>query len=162
MAEEKKQAAALEIVIDDGYQRVPIKNLSGEEIGEFYFNPTDIGIIQRYNETMAKFDEIVAPLENVDISEDGTADNEDMAAVEAINEAEKRLFEACDYIFNGSMSKAFFGRVHPFSPINGVFYCETALSKVGAFISAQFEQETEKVNQRLNQYVSKYGKGKKK
>lgn len=161
MAEEKKQAA-LKIVIDDGSQRIPIENLAGDEIGVFYFRPTDIGIIQRYNETMEKFDEILAPLENVDITEEGTANEGDTAAMTAINEAEKKLFEACDYIFDGNMSEAFFGKMHPFSPIGGVFYCESALSKVGAFISSQFEQETAKVNQRLNQYVGKYGKGKKK
>lgn len=161
MAEEKKQAA-LKIVIDDGSQRIPIENLAGDEIGVFYFRPTDIGIIQRYNETMEKFDEILAPLENVDITEEGTANEGDTAALEAINDAEKKLFEACDYIFDGNMSEAFFGKMHPFSPIGGVFYCESALSKVGAFISSQFEQETAKVNQRLNQYVGKYGKGKKK
>lgn len=160
MAEEKKQA--LKIVIDDGSQRIPIENLAGDEIGVFYFRPTDIGIIQRYNETMEKFDEILAPLENVDITEEGTANEGDTAALNAITEAEKKLFEACDYIFDGNMSEAFFGKMHPFSPIGGVFYCESALSKVGAFISSQFEQETEKVNQRLNQYVGKYGKGKKK
>lgn len=161
MAEEKKKQAALEIVVDDGSQRVPIKNLSGDEIGVFYFHPTDVGIIQRYNEKMAKFDEIVAPLEAVDINADGTADADDNTAVDALKEAEKRLYEACDYIFGGNMSEAFFGEMHPFSPVGGVFYCETALNKVGAFISAQFEQETTKINNRLKKYVGKYGKGNK-
>lgn len=160
MAEEKKQAA-LEIVVDDGSQRVPIKNLSGDEIGVFYFHPTDVGIIQRYNERMSKFDEIVAPLEEVDINADGTANTDDGAAIDALKEAEKRLYEACDYIFGGNMSEAFFGKMHPFSPVGGVFYCETALNKVGAFISAQFEQETTKINNRLKKYVGKYGKGNK-
>ncbi|MBR0411057.1 MAG: hypothetical protein IJI25_08665 [Eubacterium sp.] len=160
MAGENKQTA-LEIVIDEGSQRVPIKNLAGEEIGVFYFRPTDIGIIQRYNDTVSKFDEIVAPLENIDISAEGTADADDDAAMKALDEAEKRLFEACDYIFGGNMSEAFFGKMHPFSPIGGVFYCETALEKVGSFIASQFDQETKKVSKRLNKYVGRYGKGKK-
>ncbi len=160
MAEEIRQDA-LEIVIDDGSKKVPIRNLSGDEIGVFYFHPTDVGIISRYNERMAKFDEIVAPLESVNINSDGTADENDMAAVEALAEAEKRLYEACDYIFGGNMSEAFFGKMHPFSPVGGIFYCETALEKVGAFISAQFEQETAKISTRMKKYVNKYGKGKK-
>jgi hypothetical protein len=45
--------------------------------------------------------------------------------------------------------------------VGGLFYCESALNKVGAFISEQFEQETTKINSRLKQYVGKYGKGKK-
>lgn len=157
MAETKKQKA-LEIVVDDGSQRVPIRNTAGDEIGVFFFHPTDVGIIQRYNDSMAKFDEIVAPLENVDINSDGTADAGDSSAIEALTEAEKRLYEVCDYIFGGNMSEAFFGKMHPFSPVGGTFYCETVLEKVGAFISEQFEQETTKINKRLKKYVGKYGK----
>lgn len=159
---ENKQALGLEIAVDDGSQRVPINNKFGEEIGVFYFRPTDLKIIERYNETVAKFDEILAPLEAVNISADGTADEDDMPAMEALKEAEKRLYEACDYIFDGNMSEAFFGKMHPFSPINGVFYCETALNAVGNFIAAQFSQETKKVNKRLDKYVGKYAKGSKK
>lgn len=150
----------MKIVVDDGSQRVSIENTAGEEIGVFAFRPTDIAIVQRYNEAMAKFDEIVAPLENVGVAADGTAESGDDKALEAINEAEKRLYEACDYVFGGNMSEAFFGKMHPFSPINGVFYCETALNQLGAFISAQFEQETTKINNRLKKYVGSYVKTK--
>ena len=160
MAENKKQAT-LEIVVDDGSQRVPIRNTSGEEIGVFYFRPTDVAIIQRYNDTIAKFDEILAPLENVSIGADGTADETDDAALAALNEAEKRLFDACDYIFGGNLSEAFFGKMHPFSPIGGVFYCETVLNKVGQFIAAQFEQETGKISKRLDGYIKQYDRRKK-
>ena len=134
-----------EIVIDDGSQRISIKNKLGDEIGVFLFRPTDIAIIQRYNEIAAKFDEIVAPLEDIDINSDGTADEADKHAAEVLAEAEKRMFEACDYLFDGNMSEAFFGKMHPFSPVGGAFYCETALTAVGQFIATQFEQETKKI-----------------
>ena len=152
---------ALEITVDDGSQRIAIKNLDGEEIGVFRFRPTDVAIIQRYNEVANKFDEILAPLEDVSIAADGTAEDGNDKSAEALNEAEKRLFEACDYIFDGNVSEAFFGKMHPFSPVNGVFYCESVLAKLGDFIAGQFQQETKKINKRLNQYVGKYGpKGK--
>ena len=160
MAEENKQKS-LEIVVDDGSQRIPIKNLAGDEIGVFYFRPTDVGIIKRFNETVAKFDRLTEPLEGIAITPDGEADESDTKAAAALEEAEKRLYEACDYIFDGNMSEAFFGKMHPFSPINGTFYCESVLAKLGDFIAAQFQQETKKINKRLNQYVGKYGsKGK--
>lgn len=162
MAEEMKTGAEnnmeLGIVIDDGSRRVPIRNMAGEEIGVFYFRPTDVGIISRYNESMSKFDEIMAPLEELDINADGTAaDQADEDSVNALREAEKRLYDACDYIFGGNMSEAFFGRMHPFSPIGGVFYCEKALERLGAFISDQFEAESLEVSKRLDKYVGKYG-----
>ena len=146
----------LEITVDDGTQRIPIKNKHGDEVGVFFFRPTDIGIIDRYNKMAAKFDEITAPLENVSISPDGTAADDDTASIQALNEAEKRLFDAVDYLFGGNMAEAFFGKMHPFSPVNGSFYCESAIEAVGKYISAQFEQETQKVNRRVDRYTNRY------
>lgn len=154
MAEAKNMMT--EIVIDDGSVEVPIKNKRGEQIGVFYFRPTDIGFIDRFNQTVGKFDDIVAPLENVNINPDGTADENEQADTEAMREAEKRLYEACDYMFDGNMSEAFFGQMNPFSPVNGRFYCEHALEAVGNYISAQFEQETKKINKRVERYTHGY------
>ena len=145
-----------EIVIDDGSVEVPIKNRQGAQIGVFYFRPTDIGFIDRYNKIIGKFDEITAPLENVNIKPDGTADEEEQAETEALHEAEKRLYEACDYMFDGNMSEAFFGSMNPFSPVGGRFYCEHALEAVGKYISAQFEQETAKISKRVERYTHGY------
>lgn len=150
----------IEIVIDDGSVKVPIHNKHGEEIGVFYFRPTDIGIVDRYNQMVDKFDAITAPLESVNINADGTADAADAIGVEALHEAEKRLYEACDFMFGGNMSEAFFGKMHPFSPVNGAFYCETAIEAVGKFIAAQFSRETGKISRRVNRYTKGYSKGK--
>ena len=159
MAEDMKQTT-MKIVVDDGARRISIENLQGDEIGVFYFRPTDIGIIERYNEMTSKLDDIVAPLENLDIKDDGTVDASNEADAAALKEAEKRLFEACDYMFGGNMSEAFFGKMHPFSPVGGLFYCEQALSKVGAFIATQFGQEQQLISNRVDKYVGKYGKKK--
>ena len=145
-----------EIVIDDGSVEVPIKNKQGAQIGVFYFRPTDIGFIDRYNKTVGKFDDIVAPLENVNIKPDGTAEEQEQADADALREAEKRLYEACDYMFDGNMSEAFFGSMNPFSPVGGRFYCEHALEAVGKYISAQFEQETAKIEKRVQRYTHGY------
>ena len=63
------------IIVDDGSVKESIRNKHGDEIGVFYFRPTDIGIIDRYNKIAADFDNITAPLENVNINPDGTADD---------------------------------------------------------------------------------------
>ncbi len=144
----------VEIVIDDGSERVPIKNHFGDEIGVFYFRPTDMGIIDRYNEIAKKFSEITEPLEKAEISPEGTVEDlSDEESIAALKEAEKRLCEAVDYLFDGNMSKAFFGRMHPFSPVGGRFYCESAIEHVGQFISARFDAETEKISKRVEKYT---------
>ena len=72
----------------------------------------------------------------------------DPAAVQALEEAKQRLFTLCDYLFGGNLSEAFFGSMHPFSPVNGAFYCENVITSVGNFISKQFDRETVKINNR--------------
>lgn len=159
----KTNDAALEIRIDDGSRRVPIRNMQGEEIGVFYFHPTDIGIIDRYNNMVDKLDKVTEPLENISISADGTADDlADSKDVEALHEAESRLYEALNEMFGGNMAEAFFGKMHPFSPVEGSFYCEKAIEAVGAFIAAQFDTETRKMDKRVNKYTKDYKPGKRK
>lgn len=152
---EKKLA---KIVVDDGSQQVSIENQYGEEIGVFRFHPTDIGIVNRFNEMANEFDKVVEPLGETDIGADGTANEADTKAVEALNEAERRLYKIVNYIFGGDMASAFFGSMHPFSPVNGSFYCEVVLNMVGKYISEQFEAETAKYTKRIGKYTKGYSK----
>lgn len=159
----KKRPAAIpeavipEIIVDDGIQRIPIRNRQGDEIGVFCFRPTDIGIVDRYNEMISKFDEITAPLENIGVTPEGDApDDATQEQADALKEAQKRLFEVCDYMFDGNLSEAFFGKMNPFSPVNGRFYCENALEAVGKYISAQFDHEVKTISARAAKYTKGY------
>ncbi len=140
-----------EIVVDDGYLRIPVKNTYGEQIGVFCFNPTDIGILKRFEEVRNKFESVVEPLQETNINPDGTGTN--TTDVQQIEEAEKRLYDLCDYLFGGEFSKAFFGKVNPFSPIDGKFYCENALNMVANFISKKFDTEVSKISTRVDKYT---------
>jgi hypothetical protein len=160
MVENNASNNEMRIVVDEGSVKVPICNKHGDEIGVFYFAPADIGIIDRYNKVAKDFETITEPLQSANISANGTVDEKNEAELAAIKEAEKRLYGACDYLFGGNMSEAFFGKVHPFSPVNGRFYCENALEAVGKFISRQFDRETDKINSRVNKYTHGYKTGK--
>lgn len=147
----------LRIVVDDGSVDVPVYNTHGDKVGMFKFRPTDIGIIKRFNEVSEKFGDIVKPLEDVNIGGDGKAERE--SDVRVLTEAENKLYELCDYLFDGEMSKAFFGKMNPFSPVNGSFYCEEALNRVADFISKQFDSETKKIDKKLDKYLHGYRTG---
>ena len=151
-------APALSITLDDGSRHVPIFNLYGEQIGEFKFRPTDIGIANRFQEKIEEFSKLAEPLEKVNINADGTVDEEENTAeaIEAFNEAEARLFKLVDYIFGGNASEAFFGHMHPFSPVSDNFYCMLMLEKLGEFIGQQLDVEMPKVNASVSKYTSKY------
>lgn len=159
MADEKKVVFS-GITVDDGSVDVPIRNKQQEVIGTFVFRPTDIGILERYDKVVGDFDKITAPLESVNIKADGTVDEKNEAEMAALKEAEQRLYEACNYLFGGNFAEAFFGKMHPFSPVNGRFYCENALNAVGQYISVQFEREVKKINTRVERYTHGYRTGK--
>ena len=82
------------ITVDDGSVKESILNKFGDEIGVFYFRPTDIGIIDRYNKVAKDFEKIVEPLQNVYVNPDGTTDENNEAELEAMKKAEKLLFES--------------------------------------------------------------------
>ena len=53
----------LAIVLDDRKISVPVVNTLGEQIGVFRFDPTDIGMVERYNEVAEKF---TSALQNIE------------------------------------------------------------------------------------------------
>ncbi|MBQ5686450.1 MAG: hypothetical protein IIV23_02010 [Ruminococcus sp.] len=143
------------ITVDDGSKRVPIRNTQGEEIGVFYFRPTDIGIIERFNKMAETFDTIMEPLNVIEGDFDGDAEKLEGAQLDALREAENRLYTAVNELFGGDVAGAFFGSMHPFSPVNGNFYCENVLQAVGQFISSEFDAETKKMNARVEKYTNR-------
>ena len=144
------------ITVDDGLRRVPIRNTYGDEIGVFFFHPTDMGIIERYNAMINDYPSIVEPLEGISINAEGEVDGGDEKQIAALTEAENRMKDAVNKLFKSdSAGELFFGSMHPFSPVNGTFYCEGVLEAVGKYITAQFETETAKFSERVAKYTKR-------
>lgn len=159
MADIKAFAVPTEIVVDDGSVRVPIKNLHGEEIGVFYFRPTDVGIIERYNDLLPRLDSIIEPLKDVSLDREGNpTDDSTEEQIIAINASKERLFEELNTLFGGDMASAFFGKQNPFSPVGGKYYLENAIEAVGNYIGLQFGVEAEKMSAKAKKYTEGYEK----
>lgn len=157
--EEQAAVDALQITVDDGAVKIPVKNLMGDEIGVYYFHPTDVGILKRLKEVKEKLPAVVEPLAEMNINADGTAtDSENEARLAA---AERNLYDLCDYLFGGkNTAEAFFGTMKPFSPVDGKFYCENALNAIFAFIAKRFQVESENVSLRVGKYTHGLRSGK--
>lgn len=150
------------VVINDGRRKVTIKNQNGDVIGSFRFNPTDINIVNRYNESVAKFEDIVKPLADYDIKANGEGDGAE--AVEALDAAEEKLIELMDYVLDGDFGQAFFGKTHAFAGVeegNEIkFYAEVAFDVIGQYIAQKFDAETKKLERRLGKHTHGYKTGK--
>ena len=146
--------AVTEIVVDDGRRRVPIKNTLGEEIGSFVFSPTDIDIIERYNDSIEKFEEVSKIIEENWVDDDADQNDETIKKnLEAFKKGRERLNELVDYIFGGNASEAFFGKMNPFSPVGGRFYAEVAIEAAGNYIGSQFDAADAAMSERAEQYL---------
>lgn len=150
------------IVINDGRRKVTIKNQNGDVIGSFRFNPTDVNIVKRYNESVDKFADIVKPLVDYDIKADGEGEGDE--AVAALDSAETRLIELMDYILDGDFGQAFFSKTHAFAGVEDgkeiKFYCEVAFDVIGRYISQKFEAETKRLESRISKHTHGYKTGK--
>ena len=146
------------IKIDDGRRRVPITNEYDDEVGVFYFNPTDINIIERFNKLAKDFENILEPLTSLPDFDENADENSDNNKLyrEAMKISELRLNKAVNELFGGDAASTFFGQINPFSPVDGKFYCELVLESVGRYISEQFKKETEKISNRVEKYTGKY------
>lgn len=146
------------IVIDDGCIDVPIKNQFGETTGVFRFNPTDIGIVNRYNEAADQFENVIRPL--VDANIDGNGEGADDESMKILNEAGNKMADLMDYVLNGNSREAFFSKTHIFTPVNGKFYCELVYDAVGKFIAKKFDAEIKRLNARIDKHTHGYRTGK--
>lgn len=153
---EKKTLA---IVVDDGLRRVPIENKEGEEIGSFRFRPTDVGIVERYNNLVKNFDNVIEPLLELDGPDGAEIDVSDPRYVEALNEATGRLRAEINRLFDSDdAADAFFGKMNPFSPVDGAFYAGAVLEAVGTFIAQAFDAETAKLSTKVQKYAKRPGR----
>jgi len=146
------------LVVSDGYIRIPVYNQLKEQIGLFKFSPTDVNIVNRYNEVANKFDEVIQPLNDASITAEGEAADDESVAI--LNEAEDRMIELFDYLLGTDSREAFFSRVHAFTPIDGNFYCENVFKSLGAFLEKKYDKELNKLDARIEKHVHGYRTGK--
>ena len=143
--------------IDDGLEKIVVNNKHGNEIGTFYFRPTDTDIVNRYNESLARLEEAIEPLKSEFlVPSDADADTAAEAIMNAISEAKTKLCDAFDYIFDANVSEAFFGRVNPFTLIGGRFYCENVIEAIGSFIAERLGVEVRQLSDRAQKYTHGY------
>lgn len=134
-----------EIVVDNGLERFVIKNQKGEELGEFWMNPTDVEIIKRYDtvaDNLAKVADCVT---------------DDMPTEEIIKVLEEKVSTEINYLFNADVASSFFSITSPFSVLStGEFFVENVLNAISAIISDRTGERMKRVRTRANKYTAKY------
>ena len=127
-----------QFIIDDGLHDVVFKNNKGEVFSEFSFNPSDTGLLSRY-------DSFIEFLESLEIKEDGDTASQ-------ILEFENSIKEKIDELFNRNVSESIFKTYSPCTIFaNGDMFIEVVVKHMGDVI----EKETDN---RLKKKVAKIKK----
>ena len=127
-----------QFIIDDGLHNVVFKNNKGEVFSEFSFNPSDTGLLSRY-------DSFIEFLESLEIKEDGDTASQ-------ILEFENSIKEKIDELFNRNVSENIFKTYSPCTIFaNGDMFIEVVIKHMGDVI----EKETDN---RLKKKVAKIKK----
>lgn len=130
--------SASQFIVDDGLHNIVLKNKNGEVFSEFSFNPSDTGLLSRY-------DSFIEFLESLEIKEDGDTASQ-------ILEFENSIKEKIDELFNRNVSESIFKTYSPCTIFaNGDMFIEVVIKHMGDVI----EKETDN---RLKKKVAKIKK----
>ena len=139
-------------VLDDGTKEITVQNKFGEEICKLHIRSGDLSIMDRYKEMMAEYNDIIKPLADINVDNDGeSAVDSDWEIIKGV---EKKLIDRIDYVFGMRDASKLFEARNAFSSIGGSFYIEKVLEMLGKIVSQAIDEEGEKTRQRLEKYTS--------
>ena len=138
-------------IIDDGTREIPIKNKFGKLICNIYIRPADISILDRYQRLTDDFEDIIKPLQTVNINPDGTAAFEE--EWDALKKADDVLKKRLNEVFDMEEADEIFKTRNPFSSINGKFFCESVIEVIGNLITDSIEEAYDESEKRMGKYL---------
>lgn len=132
-------------VIDDGVRAYEFKNKLNEVFGRLVFNPSDMGIIERYEAVIEK-------LNNIAI--DNTDEN---SMQHTLIEASKTFKEGLNELLNRDVEADLFSVYSPITVMpSGDFYAEIIIDYVGKLLEKETGRRINKKLQKIQKYTKKY------
>ena len=133
---------------NDGLKRLAI---NGDESRVIVINPSDIGIISRYNEVVPKLDEIIGKYDNI---KNPTLEK----AAEIISELDTEARKIIDYIIGSPVSETVFGTANCLSSAGGQTIFENFLAAYMEYMTPAINDEFEKSKKRVEKYTKQVKK----
>lgn len=133
------------IQINDGSKSYEIVNQNDKVLGVFTFNPSDMNIIDKYNDVV---ESLKTATEKMSTGKE-----------EGLTEASSLIREKMDILFGEDTSKTFFSITGPLTPLsNGQLFVENVLEAIGAIVEKEMNVRVKKVRERMDKYTEKYNK----
>ena len=162
---------ANELVLNTGIKEYVIKDTFGNELCRIHVTGGDIGIIDRYRKLQNDYEDIIAPLKNIKIKNDGSVegaektdelaekDLEDVYKnIEIIKEAESRLINRINEVFGMRDAEKLFETRSAFSTVDGEFFAWIVLDMLNGIVANTIKEENEKSQERMKKYLKEQKK----
>lgn len=133
------------IQINDGSKTYDIQNQNGEIIASVTFKPNDFNILRRVDEVVKEMEEIIESIKDIPPS------------AKAISEKEDELKNKINDLFGSDVTTPFFNILGAFSPVGkGRLFVEDVMEKLIGIVRNEYENETAKEKEKLNEYLEEY------
>ena len=141
------------IKIDSNVKNYDFVDSDGNVLVTISFNPSDINIVRRYEETMRALTEVKFKFSNRSAKTD---------LAKLLDEVDAITYEKIDYLLNAKVSDKIFSIMGPFSPLeSGKFFVEIVVDAIGQIIKTENKKRADKVEAAINKHTAKYvNKGK--
>lgn len=141
-----------------------MKNLDlGEEYVELTINNdqnrvikidlTDIGMLERVNESYKKIEEFQNNHSNIEIKSDGSPVDDLAQSAEVLKNFRDLITEQIDYILDSEVSNIVFGNKNPLSTVKGVPLYERFLSALKPYIDEIAKREQKESKKKIEKYM---------
>ena len=114
---------------------------------------SDVGIIERLNESYKKIDEFQKTNKDIEINSDGTPTDGLAQSAEILKKFKDLINEQIDYILDAKVSHIVFGNKNPLSTVKGVYLWERFLNGLKPYIDKVAEREQKESKKRLSKYM---------
>lgn len=169
MAKDVNKSATTNNIADISFEPIRKKRfrIDGDDSRILELNTADLNIIVRLKETYPKLVELAnsafVNMPDVDVTDDyNFAEDEATALViDALADADKKMREHIDYIFDSNVSEMCAPDGSMYDPINGKCRFEYIIETLSSLYENDMEKELNKMSTRVKRHTSKYTRMKK-
>lgn len=143
------------ILSQEIYEPVRIKRADGKILSEFYFNPSDSNIVERYDEFVDGMKELGEKIKNYENIKEKNDDLE--KTKEELKEVSMEICEKVNKLLNAEVSDKIFNVMGPLSLLpDGDYYFVFIIDQIGNKIKNATGQRLKKMEMKIKKHTSKY------
>lgn len=147
-----------DIILHKGvYEEIRIKDHTGKILSEFSFNPSDTGLVERYNEFSDGFEELRKSINEYETNSNGKSDFE--KTNEQLKKINTVIYEKMDKFLNANAAEDIFKVMGPLSPLpSGDYYFTFILEQILKKIENATGARMQKIDMKIRKHTEKYRK----